>query len=199
MDPEAIDDSQGRASVKPDRLRLLAMPCAVLTALFAQSLSAGGEAPSTEAVVEILVALLLVFLIIFVPFLLYNTLVAWLASKIISFKDATVGKAFKLSLLQLLMPIPLGIALSVGLFFVLKETAPAEEGSVSRHVIISVICFFIFVWLLCVFIASKVYKVGFLSAAVFNVLLFVVHGVLSFVLGVGNLLMEQASKYGGGA
>ena len=178
-------------------LKALSVSLLPTSLLVAQALAANGqEAEQAFSVPMLLTGLFLILLIIFVPYLLYNTLVAWIASKVMSFREATVGRAFALSVLHLLIPIPAGILLSVGVFVGVQRVAPREH--MIEPIILAVLCFLIFVWLISVFVTSKIYRVGFLASAVFNVLLWVVHGVLSFVLGLGPLLLKKAMDLGAG-
>ena len=178
---------------KLDKVKVFTMSF-LATGLLAAQTAPGEGVDEALSFVPVLVAVFLVFLIVAVPYLLYSTVVVWIGSRLMSFKEATVGKALKYSLLQLLIPFPVALALSVGVVIASTKVVQSAESDMLWAIVLAVLCFFIFSWLISVFITSKVYSTGFLSAAVFNVLLFILHGVIGFMLGAGSSLGQLALR-----
>ncbi len=155
----------------------------VLSVCIAQQAPAGAQASGSLAeLAPFLPALLLVLAIVFIPYLILNSVLAWLASNIMSFRRATLGNGLKFSVLSLLIPVPVALAGSVGLYVLMKDSSMLGRNADLLSFVYPIICFFVLAWLLSVVVAAIVYRVGLLRAAAFNMVLWLVNAVVSFVV-----------------
>lgn len=131
-------------------------------------------------------ALLLLIAILFVPYLFVNSVLAWLASNLMSFREATLGRALKLSIFQLVVPVPIALAGSVGLYLVLKDQPFLGRHADLMSFLYPVLCFLVIAWVFAVLVTMMVYKVGFLRAAAFNIVLWLIQAVVAYIIRAGR-------------
>jgi len=136
--------------------------------------------PETMTFAEALPALLIILAIICV----LNTIVAWLASKVMSFPMATIGRALKLSILQLLVIPVVMVLLLLGISSIVAggvawEVLVPDAGPPPGLLGWGIVAVAILVpWLVAVAISGWVYGVGFLRAAVFNAVTWIIAAIL---------------------
>jgi hypothetical protein len=158
-------------------------------AVWAQKAAAGAaQAPGQGVGTVALPALAIAFVIAIVPYIMLNTLLAWIASNMMSFPQPTVGRALKLSVLQILLPLPLGIVTGWALYHVFSDQLAAREDAAFWSVVYCVLGGIIVSWMVSVLITAAVYAVGFLRAAVFNTLLWVLYVGVGFLTSCGGFL-----------
>jgi hypothetical protein len=134
--------------------------------------------------------------IILVPWLLYNTFMVWLTTRVLRLSDQTLETAFRLSVFQFLIPMPVAAGLAVAGYYLIRTNFGTDPASaVSGLGLIGAILGFIAIyWFLCVALTQRIYRLGFLRAAIFNVVLTVVHGAIGFLLNAGDLLSTLAQQ-----
>ena len=144
---------------------------------------AGG---TLSSIAPFLPALLLAIAIVAVPYLVLNSVLAWLASNLMSFREATLGRALKLTILQLIIPVPIALAGSVAFYLVLKDRPLPGDHAELMTFVYPFLCFIAVAWVLSVAVSGIVYKVGFLRAAAFNTVLWLIEACVAFILRVGQ-------------
>jgi hypothetical protein len=105
-----------------------------------------------------------------------------------------LGRAFKISLLQMLIPLPLMLLLGVFFFMVARDVLAPGAPSALAGLGYAVGGAIIVGWVVSVMLTGFVYGVQFLTAAVFNTLTWIVHGAIYFMLGLGGTLMRYATE-----
>jgi hypothetical protein len=168
--------------------------CLAMAAVGAQAGAAAG--PGGSDFVALAIAAGLVFIIVFVPYLIWNTLLAWFASSPMQFREGTVGNALKLSFLQLLLPAPMGILSGVGVYMATQQAMLGQQNAVMWGLIYAFCAGLIVIWLFSVLIAARIYSVSLLQGAVFNALLMLINVSLAFVIRLGGCLGSAPLPHG---
>ncbi len=175
-----------RGVMRAGRLAAVGVP---LVLLAVGGVSAAGEPPDAWPLLgELAAVAAILFVVLVVPYMLYSTLLAWLASRIMSFPEATVGKAFMFSLVNVLLPVPVGLVAAAGVYFGGMQVLAQRPEAIVWVMAGPVLAFVIVAWLTSLIVAAVVYSVGPLRAGVFNVLLWLIHAVVAFILGAAGCL-----------
>jgi hypothetical protein len=169
-------------------LAAVGVPFALLAA---QAAPAAGEPAGGELLLGQFIAIAaILFVVLVVPYMLYNTLLAWLASRTMSFPEATVGKAFRFFLINVLLPVPAKLAAAVGVYFAARDALASRPEAMLWAIAGPILAFVVVAWLTSLVVAAVVYSVGPLRAGVFNTLLWLMHAAVLFVLRVGGCLAQ---------
>jgi hypothetical protein len=194
LNVKALLDGEGRRMGRDDRekgrlwrltqgrLRRpgLAAAGAGLTVVIAQAAgNAQGMAFDKGAAAGALAAVLVILGIVALVYIVWNTILAWIASNIMALPEATFGRALKFTIVSAIAGVcmaVLGVVVAAGIMGLSLQGMLGEEGeAVPAVVLIGALGFFVLWLLVAILVAAWVYRVGFLRAFLFLIVLWIVN------------------------
>lgn len=182
---------------KPKRFRfsLITLLVAVnvagaLCIWFPAAAEAAARAPRESAESgSTLSTVLLILLVGVIPYLAYSTALIWGTGRLMSVEDRTPRTAFRLAVLQFVIPLPVAVLLSLALAFIGFNVLPSflPETWFVYVLLLSWSTVVLVYWWLCVTFTQNVYSIGFLHATLFNLMLVVVHAFVAYLFGAGRM------------
>jgi hypothetical protein len=140
----------------------------------AQSLAAQPDGTAQAAVV-----VLVIIGIVAAVYVVWNTILAWIASNVMALPEATLGRALKFTIVSAIAGVcmtVLGIVVGVSVMGLSLQGMMGEEGeALPAMVLVGVIGFFVLWLLVAILVAAWVYRIGLLRAFLFLIVLWIVN------------------------
>ena len=178
------DRGLSRSVAKKLRRPGLAAAGAGLTVVLAQA--AGGLKLDQGSGSEAVAAGLIVLGIIALVYTVWNTILAWIASKIMALPESTFGRALWFTILSAIVGVcmvVLAFVVGMGVLGLTMQGLLGEDGeAASAMVVVAVLAFFVLWLLAAIVVAGWVYHIGFLRALGFLIVLWVVNIVAGVAL-----------------